>query len=409
MRTLAWLLIVFHSMAQAAEPDLSALVGIPVSVKPVGDSLIVADYQQLYRFADNRLVRLRVNLPAGVAFRPTETAHDGAEVFVANYTGNDVLVGTLRGNTLTVTRRIGDGQTISPEGVTLFGDKVGIANYDSNRVQIFDRLAHHNDPPRCTVPLNQAHGIVYTDGHLFASSLQDRKVVKIDTAACRIVAEIGGMGWNAGRFLWPIRIAAAGPGRIIVADAHTGLLSVLRTTDLAIERQFGGNGPGFFNMPYGVEWRDGTVWVASAFSRSIIALRGLSWDGVQRYSATPRAWSWAKFGDNAKLDQKDYDVYRSRSSVTIRGHCYRPSYGALPGCTGHEPPLGFKFVQRSGYMYFTQALSCAPGVLVSSPQNPIALLYRNTGGEPDEIVIGLDAWVVNGALVGPHGPIKLPH
>jgi hypothetical protein len=411
---LTFILLVLASPGWAEETDLSALVGVPVSVTAAGDRLLIADYRHLYALNGGRLDRLDAMVPEGVQFVPTDTAFDPEtrDVFIANYTSNDILVGTLDLNKLTVTRRIGDGATVSPEGIALLGDRIAIANYDGNSVQVFERNASAGDVASCRVPLKMAHGIAYADGYLFASSLGGRKIVKIDPASCRIVAQIGSQGWKAGQFLWPTSISPAGPGRIVVADAHTGMLTVLGTGDLAVKAHWGGNGPARFNMPYGVEWRDGTIWVASAFNRSVVALGALSWHAAKRYSADKNAWAWRSkpFPDDAGIDGRDYDGYRARAPVTIRGHCYVPSYGALAGCTGKEPSLGFKFMRSSGYMYFTQALELEGGVLISSPQNRTALFYSHDDTSADEVEVGLDAWVVNGRLVGPRGPVipKIP-
>ena len=167
-----------------------------------------------------------------------------------------------------VVSELGDNNTISPEGVVAFDGHVAVANYDGNNVQIFS----YTGTKLCEIPVFHAHGIAHTDGYLFATSLGDRQVLKIDTDECAIVSRTGSQGWARGQFMWPTGLGA-GNGKLVVSDAHTGMLSSLSADTFEIYEHWGGNGPGAFNMPYAAEFDNEDVWIISTFNRTIFQMR----------------------------------------------------------------------------------------------------------------------------------------
>jgi hypothetical protein len=413
----AWVCLFACFATASARDGLLEFENTPVSVTALDDrSLLVADYRNLYLVEGEAARKVAVDNPNNVTFVPTDTAYDrGAdELFIANYTGNDVLVGKIdpENGTSAIKRRIGDGATVSPEGIALFGDKVAIANYDGNNVQVFRKQAVDGERALCDIRVEWAHGITFADGHLFVSSLAQRKIVKIDPDTCRIVSETGSRGWGRGQFLWPTGIAAAGEKKIVVSDAHTGMLTVLRTTDFLVVQHWGGNGPSFFNMPYGVEWHDGTFYVASAFNQTIFSLKGLSWSGAKRLSADPGAWSWHKggFTEKDEINGDDFTAdYLGRTTTRIRNQCFVLGYGKIKPCWYNFLPSDLELAAQSqvGPLYFIQSVRLADGTFVFSPQNKVGLYYRDDGGAPVELHIGWDNWAVNGTIVGPDGPVAL--
>jgi len=199
-----------------------------------------------------------------------------------------------------------------------------------------------------------------------------------------------------------------GDGKIVVSDAHTGRLTVLNASDLSLIRTFGGNGPGYFNMPYGVESAEGRLWVASVFNKTLVELAELSWETAQRYPAEPWRWRASSRQPSDQINGEDYEQYASKETVTIRDHCYRPAYASLRSCTDEDPDLPFPRIVAEAYMYFTQAIRLPTGVLITSPQNAHGVFYSDEEHEPVHVHVGLDTWVVDAQLIGPSGVRAVP-
>lgn len=397
---------------QAPPADLSAMTGTPVSIIGAPGGLMVADYLGVYLFDGRTLKPFSIEKDAALRWHPTALALSGDTVFIANYTGNNVLVGTVDFSAMAIRidRVIGDDKTISPEGIAVDDNKVAVANYDGNSVQVFD-LDVSDTSAACQVAVGLGHGVTFADGHIFATSLLNRTILKIDPENCAVVGTIGRQGWGRGEFLWPTAVASMGFGQVIVTDAHTGRLTVLATHDLSVVAEWGGNGPRGFNMPYGVAWHEGRVWVASTFNRTIVELSDFSWARARFHSFTPNAWAWRReaFPAGAYLSGENRAGYVGRSQIAIQGQCYYPGYKAVTPCnTVSLQNVQVPEIVQSSYFYFLQGSRVGDGTLLSSPQNPYALYYPDRGGQPAEILVGLDAWVVDDALVGPEGPINVP-
>ena len=89
------------------------------------------------------------------------------------------------------------------------------------------------------------------------------------------------------------------------------------------------------------------------------------------------------------------------SSVFVGGRCYRLAYAELPPC---DQGKVLRIQPPTGYFYFIQAVQGRHGTFLFSPQNATAFYVSDT--DPDDrtaMTIGLDRWVHNGRVVGPHG------
>jgi DNA-binding beta-propeller fold protein YncE len=391
-------------------------VTTPVSITAIGDSgFLVSDYRAVHLFDVRaaRMTEITVERPAHLTYRPTDTAFDPgtATVYIANYTGNDVLVGRLNRQRarIKVERRIKDGQTISPEGVAISGGMLAIANYDGNNVQVFDADAAEGTAARCTIPVRLAHGITFAGPLLYATSLADRQILKIDPVACRIVAITGSEGWRRGQFLYPTSVARDDDKTIVVADAHTGMISQIDTASMSVTATWGGNGPGAlaFNMPYGVERDENAYFVASTFGQTIFSFTDRSWSGAVAWTPSPR-WLWRpSFEQGAMLHNQGYSLYTSSASVQIRGSCYHPGYAAMHRCDGRRADINIPSIEGA-YVYFLQAARTRHGAFVFSPQNAIGLYFDDDGRAPIQIRIGEDHWLSDGEVVGPNGRLDPP-
>lgn len=380
---------------------------VSIAILPNG-KILMANYSNIFLFDQNseELSILKVNMK-GRIYAPTAVAVHGDKIFIANYTGNNILEVKLdeKLKLLTIVNDITSSTTISPEGVAIASDKlIGVANYDSNNVQFFKK-DNHKWNMNCEINVPLAHGIVSHDGYFFASSLETRKIMKIDPVACKVILERGGQGWKQGEFLWPTSLSVTSTGLIIVSDAHTGKLTTLSPDNLQPVHSFGGNGPGIhgLNMPYGVSAGD-FIWVTSTFGNRLVKYDTVG-RGLEVWS-TSKEQQWSFYApESSFLNNQNYKKYLSSINITINGSCYRPSYGGLKRCWfGKDISL-----QRvaGNYFYFVQATPIADGVLISSPQNAQALFYKGDK-PPIEVNIGYDTWLVNGKLVNASGEVKLP-
>lgn len=397
---------------QIMPADLSALEGTPIALVGTPRGLMVADYLRVYLFDGTTLKPFVIEKDADLRWQPTALAVAGNTVFIANYTGNNILSGTIDFDSLSIRieRVIADDKTISPEGIDIHDNRIAVANYDGNNVQVFNLDARGGATAACRTEVGWAHGVTFADGYIFATSLRSGAVLKIDPDTCTVVGRIGRKGWGRGEFLWPTAVARMGFGQVIVSDAHTGKLTVLSTDTMSVIAEWGSNGPGAFNMPYGVTSHEGRVWVASTFSRSLVELPDFSWERARFYPFTPNAWSWKEgaFPRSAYLSGETRAGYVSRSQISVQGQCYYPAYKAVTPCnTVSLRNVRVPEILRGSHFYFVQGSRAGAGVLLSSPQNGYALYYPDRGGPPSEVAVGLDAWVVDGALVGPGGPIEV--
>jgi hypothetical protein len=237
-----------------------------------GDRYLVCNYNLLQEIDTRTGAVTRISPPTGLSvWNPTGVWASPAEgrVFIANYTGHDVLECSRTGDALALVRRYVHAEMQSPENVALSADGqlVGAADYDGNRLWMFRRdgsLAWER-------PVPLAHGVAFGPDFVVATSLLDRTVVKYDLAG-REQARTGSLGWGDGKYLWPTCVFHQAD-RLYVTDAHTGRLTAL-DFDLKPFDWNGGNGPGagLFNMPYAVAGRARELVVCDTFKDRLLVL-----------------------------------------------------------------------------------------------------------------------------------------
>jgi hypothetical protein len=263
---------------------------------------------------------------------------------------------------------------------------------------------------RCTVPISQAHRVAFHGRYVYATSLTDRQIVKIDPDRCIELARVGGAGWNPGQFLWPTSVAPWDDKSVVVTDAHTGMITIIDADSLSVGRRFGGNGPGItgLNMSYGIFVEAKDALVTDSFGSRVVAFDKTSGEMTEIWSAKP-LWQTAPTDlRRASLDAEHRDYYtRKDVSVTIGGQCYHPDYARLAAC---DDPMRGLTIHRVGgiFLYMIEAMRAEHGVLVFSPSAPWALYYNDKDLEhPSQLRIGWDHWLVDGRVVGPDGVLDL--
>jgi DNA-binding beta-propeller fold protein YncE len=383
--------------------------GTPVAVAPTSSGrLLLADYAGVFVFdrSTGRVTRLTVT--GADHFNPTDLTVDGDSVFIANYHGNNLLEARVdeNKNTLTIIAKVAAPNTISPEGVAWDGKRLAAANYDASNVQIFVRETD-GWKLTCELPVSYAHGVAFNDGKLFATSLGDRQVLKIDPDECRVEMRSGAQGWAPGQYLWPTSVAAMG-GRIVVADAHTGRVTFLSAKNLQTLGVTGGNGPGVtgLNMPYDATPAGDTLWVTSTFNRRLLSYDTTSGEVLESWGFD-RGWA-EEAPSGALMTEQGYDGYiRKSASFQLRGKCYHTGYARLHECEDGTKSFELPSDIDGGQLYFIQAVRGARGVFLTSPQHVFAMYFADGGGSWQKVRVERDRWVIGDRLVGPEGVVDL--
>ena len=394
------------------DPAEISQISMPVGISSIGDhNYLIADYAHVFLFnrISHSLKLLHIDMGASQSkFVPTAIAVDAKNdrLFIANYLGNNVLIGRLdkARNTLRIIGEIGDANTISPEGVAFNGSLVATANYDGDNVQVFEPDGEKWST-RCNLPISRAHGITFLGGYVYATSLTDRQIVKIDPDSCAEVGRAGGAGWGPGQYLWPTSVTPWDDRSIAIADAHTGLISIADAKTLSVNRQLGGNGPGLdgMNMPYGLFVETDNMLVTNTFRRQIVAFNKTSGAVTEIWSDRP-VWQGVAYNARYSLAaQNRQDLYtRKDISVTINGQCYHPAYGRLIKCDDATQSISVD-------LYMIETVRAERGLFVFSSSSPWALYYEDGSDHehPRSVLLGQDHWLVDGRVVGPDGTVDL--
>ena len=184
-----------------------------------------------------------------------------------------------------------------------------------------------------------------------------------------------------------------------------GLVTTLATNTMEVLDQWGGNGPGAFNMPYGIEVHHDEIWIVSTFNKTLFRANNRKVMEAWRYGAK-------QTGDKAipwKLDATGYRMYlRDEETIQIRGECYLFGYGRLIDCDDSSIVFPDLFVtNENGHIYFTQGVRGNHGAFIFSPQNPRLHYFSDDGGCDQSILMDHDMWAINGQIYDPH--LRLDH
>jgi hypothetical protein len=259
--------------AHCKQISVPTLARNPVSIAPWQDSRYLICNYALLQEIDIETAEVRTLdppmevphwCPTGVWTEPEEK-----HLFVANYTGHDVLEMRRDAAGLHLVRRFLHAEMRSPENVALSADRrlVGVADYDGNRLWVFGR----DGALLWSRSIPMAHGVAFGPDFVVVTSLHERTISKFDLQGNALTSS-GSFGWGDEKYLWPTSIFLSGD-RLLVADAHTGKIIVL-DHNLRQQEWVGGNGPSpaLFNMPYSVGGRPGTLLVCDTFNHRILVL-----------------------------------------------------------------------------------------------------------------------------------------
>ena len=414
--------------ARLADPQgILANAPGPVSIVRIDDKrFVAANYGRLYavdtRTATARPIAVRWSIKP-TAFVPTGLTYDPSSrtLFIANYTANNLLSGKLDPaiGQLTITEEIGAGTVVSAEGISYDSGRklLASAQYDGNSVTAFAKT-EGGWRLDCLVPVPQAHGVAIDGAYLFATSLESRKLLKINLQRCAVEGSVGDLGWDAKapEFMWPTTVQRLSDGMIAVSDAHTGHISVIDPESLKVRAWFGSNGPGFgaLNMPYGfAETAEGNLLVLSSFGSRLIEF-SRSGKVVRSFSAQ-KAWPDSyQASPEAMLGGTEWRDYANIGrKADLFGHCVVGSYSSLSSCDGKHtialPLLSDGPLIGNSYYYFTEVADTGKGVLVVSPQNRSALYIAPTATALAliPVPVGFDSWIDGETIARPGGNLPI--
>jgi DNA-binding beta-propeller fold protein YncE len=395
--------------------------GIFVSITPYeSNQYFLADYGKVY-FLDTEKDSFETFsvdknnfetkwVPTGVYYSPIHK-----KLYIANYGANNILETdiNLEAKTLKIKQIIKSSQTISSENISMNKDHtlLASANYDGNVIEVFKK---QNDDwkQQCFASVPLAHGITFHKDYIFATSLQNREVLKISPQDCKIIHKAGKQSWKVEDpgFLWPTQVTSWSKNKIAISDAHTGRITILEDATLKPKGYFGGMGPTWahFNMPYGFIKNTLTneFIVATAFPGRIHI--GNSETGViEKVYSPDKNWSFVQessllfkeLTQNSlfkKLSQNplsnndwatNYQAPENYSKLKFLGQNFTLGYGRILNSNVHFiPPLprgqdNIYFTKgNSNYFYFMDFLKLHKGDYFFSSQNRIGffMAYKNT-------------------------------
>ena len=396
------------------QPKLSDL---PVSAASLNNkTLLIVNYHNVSSLnietgevtqltADLTRLRSTKFVPTGVAVGPRSS-----RIFIANYLGNNILVGRLTGDHLVFEKELAGEGVTSPENVAVAKDEAWLvsANYDGNSATGFKwEGGEYVQKWKTEIPL--AHGVAILGDRVFVSSLQLKRIFTLDLSNGTVRGVFGEPGWRAYclNFLWPTGLEAAGDNLLVVTDSHTGGVYRISFQDGvgALIDVVGGTAPGLagLQMPYGTASIGGKLAILSTFSPKILIA------GPAGAAATPKIEKVIVQHPAQAVFQGNGHPYRIPLGVgwdgyvhiggphlTVSGIDMVPSYASLVSMTEAHPARVDRVFTLSpdtlnlfgSYMYFIQAHLSRGAAILSSPSAPF-VIYITLGEHSCAVKINL--------------------
>lgn len=421
------------------EGGTEELVGIMVSIAPLDDdNYVIANYGKLTLFnrKTKELSLLKPQMspalhkeygqgakgksiynPTGVFFSTKWN-----RLFVANYTGNNILIGSIdRQNRMFLIKDvIGSRYTISPENVYVSDDGKWLvcANYDGDSVTAYD-ISGSPAKFMWSTPVGKwAHGVCIADDRVYATGLTARAVFELDLKTGAILRKSGSQGWNPAKteFMWPTCVYPFSPGELIVSDAHNGIVYLIDRRTLKARKYFGGNGPTFnyFNMPYCAIVHNGEIVILSTYQRRILFGDRSSFRINEVVCLDRNAWEY----------MREKKVRPPRLGTGWEGYIWR--HGPVAHLLGRDYILGFSHLypksddgkrydllvpiepgslfNSSGQLYFLNIKSLDDGFILFTPERGQAfLVYQGAATYLFPILLEMDCWSVDNEIYAPSG------
>lgn len=382
----------------------------PVSMTQTGDrDFLLTNYRNVYRFDVDagtvRPVRFEGEVPI---WNPTAVTYSPYfdQVFIANYTGNDILVAEYVDGALSLVERVVHPEgVVGAEGIAVSngGGFMAVASYDGWSVSLFAREAGEWVYRWTANDVVAAHGIAIHEDAVYAGGFG--LLVKLDLSTGAELGRITRIEEDEILFATCVDSDEA-TGDLLVSDTAAGRLFRV-DENLELVSAFASNGPTYANlsMPY-CAYADGErTWVLSTYQDRILEIEG---EQVISHELNPAAWEWAD-----DLPQWQYGpamwLARERTdgpSVALMGDRVRASYGRLIGESGAQYLLPSQNGDYSGgwLSYVSTVASSGDWTIVAANSTPGVLLFNSVTGElgftnTDE----WDCWALSDRLACPSG------
>lgn len=417
---------------KSANKDL--LIDTPVSISSFRKrDYFVANYSKIYLFSPEKgefsemqpvMGTEATYVPTGVFFSSKYNA-----LFVANYTGNNILVFDVdsKAKKLFLRTEIKTNNTISPENVFVSRDGryLASANYDGSTVTCFG-FSSGKWRELWATKVENAHGVAIIDKFVYATSLGERALLELDIQNGAILRRTGQLGWEPlkGGFLWPTSVYPVSEKQLIVSDGHTGFISIVDRRKFQVVKYFGGTGPTYryFNMPYSAILHKNYLIVSSACQNRIAFIDLRNGNRVENYVFNNSDWNYIyrnkEILNNSKTLGHGWQEYiwKEGPTVNIFNREYLLGYSRLiPKKEDYSPQLVFPEIGSpftnflSFYFYFMDYIPLKRGKIFFSPQAPSALYVEERKGIYYLVpfILGIDSWRVGEVLINSKNQVDL--
>ncbi|OLP18664.1 hypothetical protein BST81_09490 [Leptolyngbya sp. 'hensonii'] len=418
--------------SELAETDTDYPFAIQSMTRINDDNFILATYQNLYLWNKSKNSYFKLQKPNNVkSWHPTGVFFSPfyQRLFVANYTGNDLLVLKIqfpetnqsdKKTSSEFPRLILEESLVHTLGikgaegifVSPMGRYMSIANFDGKSISFFERL--DNDwKYRWSYPLPSAHGTVIVGNSVYGSGTS---IVEIDLETGKLIKEKKSIGQRDILFTTCINYDFLSE-TLIVSDTMAGKVSVL-SKDLDLISEIGENGPGPANldMPYCSYRFSGDLYILSTFQRRIIEINSQN----QVYSHYfDGGWKWLEGQANVYLYPSsgiwERTTMTNAVAVKIGDLYYLPDYGSLRRVDGQAslylPTHGHLLSPKSapGFYIVSIAQSKDYLIIIANSSDTGILLQRGTGRFGQISLEQVGCWALNDRVMCPRGEYSLQY
>lgn len=376
---------------------------LPVSMTRIGPhELLIANYRNIYLFDEDARTATPIKIDGDLPdWNPTAVFYSAFydRVFIANYSGKDVLVAQLTRNGASVdlhlTERITNDEAIEgAEGVVISrgGRFMAVADYDGGALSVFERV-DNQWLFRWRKPQLASHGVAIIGENVYSAGTTITKFA-VETGA--EIAKTTTIGSEPILFVTCLNEDES-TGDLIGSDAITGTVFTM-TRDLELKRRFGANGPTRANLslPF-CAYRDRrATYVLSTYQDRIVVITR---EGTTSYQFGRGGWDY--LADQSAF-RNEPDTYFGatpidRPNYQMFGKSVRPSYDAIDMSDGKKllmPARGQLFGGQEAF-YLTSIVSNRDWLAIVANSSPRAILYNRKTGELGSAELGdWDCWAV---------------
>jgi hypothetical protein len=366
----------------------------PVSLTPVAPGrFVVANYRNLYLIDERQKTITPLAPPAGISvWAPTavQFAERYGLLFVANYTGNDILMLRLVQSggelSLQLVERVVD-EIEGAEGVFVSPDssQMAVANYVGQNIALYERRDgrwHF----RWKQSLVSAHGVAIVGRSVYGAGVA---LAKFDLADGRELLRKAALGPHPIQFATCVTPTVA--GNLLVSDPEAGSV-YLADQQLNLLESVGENGPTYANldMPYCAYQYGERTFVLSTYQARIVVFDHA--DGNTSSWLSSRDWQYLADGAPSGAEQPGPSIDAGRPVVAVFGFRVRPGYGVLQRVDRNGAlllPTRGVLSDRWPYYAATAAEDGETLVIVAN-SSPVAIVYDRTSDAAG--LVRLDEW-----------------